>query len=242
MAEQGAGLIGGDIVRSRSDEEKLRFLTKLSERCDGHIHVGVKMWEIGRDVGLSDEETNEICLLLEEEGLIDHRNFGGWIELTEAGARRTRGETVEPDGFRVEVFVSCAEPEKEIAQRLVESLESEGLRCWFYASRDLSRAWGEPLIEEINRALVDSRCFLCLISRSYLERRWPMHELTTALSLEVQRKSPRVIPLVVYPEETKELQRTRDLSVLLSSKLFLEWHDSPDEIVQAIRSTLQENI
>jgi hypothetical protein len=62
-----------------------------------------------------------------------------------------------------DVFVSYAREDSEVAQRLVETLEHSGVRCWL---DKISLQPGEPWIPQIRDAIDRSRSFVVVVSGS----------------------------------------------------------------------------
>ena len=73
------------------------------------------------------------------------------------------------------MFVSYAGEDRELVVRpLVDALSQFGLRVWW---DQFELTVGDSLLRTINRGLVSSRYGVVIVSRAFLEKRWPEYEL-----------------------------------------------------------------
>lgn len=118
------------------------------------------------------------------------------------------------------VFLSYAREDLEVAQRLRDALDAEGIDVWF-DQEDLS--WGDRWKDKIARSIRDCQLFLPLVSRSSLvQRRRGVHAEWNLAIEEAQRASPTsrfLIPLLLdgispeHPEIPPELQEAQGRAI-----------------------------
>lgn len=85
------------IIKKKSD--RFRFLLKLYEETNGAKHAMVPMFELGSELGLSRDETENIVDYLIGEGLAKHRALGGILGIEHQGV--------------IEIEKALSAPEKE---------------------------------------------------------------------------------------------------------------------------------
>lgn len=83
------------LIKKQTD--RFRFLNSLYERSNGNCRAVLDMYVIGRDIGLSKDETGIVMQYLHGEGLAAPRTLGGGIAITHSGI--------------LEVERACATPE-----------------------------------------------------------------------------------------------------------------------------------
>jgi len=81
-----------------------------------------------------------------------------------------------------DVFISYASEDKQdVARPLAHLLDRDGLRVWF---DEFELRVGDSLTETIARGLTQSRYGVAIISRAFIEKKWPRNELNALFSLE----------------------------------------------------------
>jgi hypothetical protein len=95
--------------------------------------------------------------------------------------------------FTYDVFISYSTQDRPwVRQELLPRLEAQGLRaCIDY--RDF--AVGAPIITEIERALLNSRKTLLVLSPAYMQSTWAEFENLVLQTLDPSNQSQRLIPL-----------------------------------------------
>ena len=77
-------------------EQRLRLLRRLYEHTGGDTAAMISMWAIGRELGLSEEETRRVVQYLVDENLAKYRAIGGWIGITHRGVKEVEATLQEP--------------------------------------------------------------------------------------------------------------------------------------------------
>lgn len=81
-----------------------------------------------------------------------------------------------------DVFISHASEDKEsVARPLADLLRQAGLKVWL-DRQELKL--GDSLREKIDRGLAESRFGIVILSKRFLEKRWPNRELSALVALE----------------------------------------------------------
>ncbi len=95
--------------------------------------------------------------------------------------------------FTYDIFISYSSQDRPwVRQELLPRLEAQGLRaCIDY--RDF--AVGAPIITEIERALLNSRKTLLVLSPAYMQSTWAEFENLVLQTLDPSNQSPRLVPL-----------------------------------------------
>ncbi|MEM5406018.1 hypothetical protein [Paraburkholderia unamae] len=73
------------------------FLNQLYVKGNGSNAALLDMWQIGNELGLSRDETENTVGFLVGEGLAAHRAIGGGIAITHAGVLRAEQATSKPE-------------------------------------------------------------------------------------------------------------------------------------------------
>lgn len=116
---------------------------------------------------------------------------------------------------------------------LTEAMKCLGITVWI----DLERAgWGDDIVGEVSDGMADATYVLAIITRSFVEKGWPIRELNSAISLEITKKETKVLP--VFAGSDKEIEALRDEFPLIHGQLFRRWEDNPDEIAKAVKELL----
>ena len=78
-------------------KKRFRFIHRIYEESGGNRYNNFSMWEIGKELGLTHEETDSICQYLEGEGLIECVEFGGLISIKHEGIIEVEKALTEPE-------------------------------------------------------------------------------------------------------------------------------------------------
>lgn len=138
------------------------------------------------------------------------------------------------DNAMRDVFICHASEDKaNVVHPLKNRLDGSGITYWI--DEDEIK-WGDNIIGEINYGLSISRYVLVVLSESFLRKKWPQVELNSALTVETSTGNVRILPLI-YGDENLIFSRLP----LLSGKLFLNWGDGIDRIVEHLNTRLKTN-
>jgi hypothetical protein len=77
--------------------DRFRFLNRMYEISDGSEMKDISMWELGKELGLSREETENVADYLKGEELIKFTAMGGWISITHYGIIEVEEAINNPD-------------------------------------------------------------------------------------------------------------------------------------------------
>lgn len=123
-----------------------------------------------------------------------------------------------------EIFISHAGEDKEaIARPIFAACERLGLKAFLDEEHI---AWGQPFTAKINTALGAARTVLAIVSPTSVNKDWPVVEVNTALTLEVQREKTVLVLLVGKPDLTK--------LPLLRSKDYLVWDGNAESVAREL--------
>lgn len=130
-----------------------------------------------------------------------------------------------------DVFVSYSSKDKTVADFIVASLESAGVRCW-YAPRDIRPGgdWAKEIVAAINEASV----FLLIFSSNANSSQRVLDELNLAISREA----------VILPFRIENLDPVGAMQLHLSTRHWLDafdpsWQEYTDKLVKAISAVLE---
>jgi hypothetical protein len=142
----------------------------------------------------------------------------------------------EIEHTQVDVFLCHASEDKSsVVEPIADALTSEGVRFFLDAKEIL---WGDSVTNVINRALVQARFVLVVISPQSLDKRWPTKEMNAALAREISTGSTSVLPLLVAPTAAQRQELWTRLA-LQGDKRYLEWNGDPTTVVNEIVALLR---
>jgi retron-type reverse transcriptase len=140
------------------------------------------------------------------------------------------------DAEERDVFLCHASEDKDtVVNPLADALTTAGI-SYFLDSKEI--LWGDSVTNVINRALVQARFVLVVISERSLAKHWPQKEMNAALAREISEGKTRVLPLIVG-RDGEERKRLWQLLALQGDKKYLEWGDDPNPIVAELRRLLE---
>ena len=93
------------------------------------------------------------------------------------------------------IFVSYSTKDTDLANEIVNYLESNGFPCWI-APRDITS--GMDYTDLLNSALTNCHTLLLIVSSHSAKSQWVKKEVTTAVSL-----NKNIIPFLISPTEIK---------------------------------------
>jgi hypothetical protein len=148
----------------------------------------------------------------------------------EEDERPSPAEVVTPDKHDYDAFISYSHRNQEwVRGWLLPQLEETGVRV-FIDFRDFEP--GAPLLTEMERAVLESRKMLLVLTPDYLASEWAEFENILASTLDPAARRRRVIPLLLKPCE---------LPLRIRTLTYLDFTGSEDEfqfqrLLAAIRS------
>jgi len=123
------------------------------------------------------------------------------------------------------VFICHASRDKAVVRRIAAELERYGVRVWL-DERELRV--GDSLRERIEKGLADSDHVIVVLSRAALKRPWVKKEINAAFSLETDRQTNIILPLLIDPCE---------VPLLLRDKLYADFREDFDIGMQQLLQT-----
>jgi len=126
-----------------------------------------------------------------------------------------------------DVFVSYSNKDKPVADAVVASLESKGIRCWF-APRDVTpgTSWGQAIV----RAIEASRIMVIILSTNSNQSRQVVREVERAVAVDV----------IIIPFRIENITPTGAMSYFLSSEHWLDALTPPlEKHIEKLGSTIQ---
>jgi hypothetical protein len=81
----------------RRNENRYRFLRGMYDATGGSSAAFVNMWELGGELGLSREDTNDAESYLQDEGLVKAMTLGGGISITHRGIQEVESSIQRPN-------------------------------------------------------------------------------------------------------------------------------------------------
>jgi hypothetical protein len=130
-----------------------------------------------------------------------------------------------------DAFISHAREDKaRVVQPLFEELQRRNYRIW-YDVYELKL--GDSLRESIERGLTRSRYGIVVLSKAFLQKRWPKSELD---GLVARESSGRKVILPIWHEVTEEEVLAR--SPLLAGRLAIDSREGTQALADAIAEVL----
>jgi hypothetical protein len=78
-------------------KNRFQFLRLLYDKSGGNRRNVFIMWEIGKELGLSRDETESVTQYLHGENLLEHKTMGGGIVITHLGVREVEDALSHPE-------------------------------------------------------------------------------------------------------------------------------------------------
>ena len=143
--------------------------------------------------------------------------LGGELEVmlqefveTTVELNRERGST-KIGNYVFDVAISCAGQDAEHADALYKAMKTQGLEVFYF--RDSSRmeqVWGEDLYRYFFK-IYNSQALYCmvLISKNYVSKKWPLHELTAAQARELDSGEAYILPVRIDDSQVPGMPSTK---------------------------------
>ncbi len=77
--------------------QRFLFMNRLHEKTNGNQYAAVNMWEIGQELGLTQDQTELAVQYLEGEKLLEFGGWGGYVSITHYGVRQVEEALSKPD-------------------------------------------------------------------------------------------------------------------------------------------------
>lgn len=139
------------------------------------------------------------------------------------------------DAEERDVFLCHASEDKDlVVNPIAAALDAAGISYFLDAKEIL---WGDSVTNVINRALVQAKFVLVVISQRSLEKHWPQKEMNAALAREITDGTTRVLPLLVASDDAGRDALWRRLA-LQGDKRYLPWKNDAAEVVKALQDVL----
>ncbi|XP_059066932.1 uncharacterized protein LOC131030144 isoform X1 [Cryptomeria japonica] len=145
--------------------------------------------------------------------------------------KRTRSD----HGQKFEVFLSHSGKQKNFVRQLYRDLTNQGLLCFFDEDRE-SLPLGEDFPSRIFEAAETCRLAVLLLSKEFLQSRWPMLELSTLVKVTDKNPNFKIVPVffMITPEALKQITADNEnwKEFGISEATRVEWHDALKKIRQ----------
>ncbi len=124
-----------------------------------------------------------------------------------------------------DVFISHASEDKDaIARPIMAACQRAGIRAFL---DEAHIGFGQNFTGRINVALGAARTVLVIVSSHSVSKEWPLAEINTALTMEVDRQK-RVVPVMVGRPDLSRLP-------LLRTKRWVVWRGEAEAVIDALR-------
>lgn len=110
--------------------------------------------------------------------------------------------------YKYDFGLSFAGEDRASAKKLAEILKSEGVRV-FYDHDEEADMWGRDLYQKFQQIYgLECRFFIPFVSKNYLAKRWPMHELKQAQARDFKSDTEYILPLRLDDSELPGINET----------------------------------
>lgn len=139
-----------------------------------------------------------------------------------------------------DVFISHSSEDKDtIVRELATQLDNLGVKVWY---DEFSLKIGDSLTQKIDQGLIDSNYGIVIISKAFLNKKWPDYEYRSLLSKESNFKK---VILPIWHDITQE--EVKSFSLYIADKFALDTKkNSIEEIIkkllEVIRPDIYENL
>lgn len=132
------------------------------------------------------------------------------------------------------VFICHASEDKtSVIEPLTQAFRRAGIRYWIDSE---NIKWGDSVSKIIGEGIRRSQFAILVLSKSFLQKRWPDRELNATLSLETGSGKMKTLPLLVGTKAERD-----DILAeypLLSDKRYMVWENDPSPIVREYTAVL----
>jgi hypothetical protein len=131
---------------------------------------------------------------------------------------------------KYDAFFSYATEETQLAHEIVGGLRSRGLKIWY---APLNLKIGDMLLDSIERAIVESRASILLISKAYLCKGWTNYEMDILVRHQLEKKI-KILP--IWHGVSKEEVETRHvgLSGIYAIQSNVEFYSLINQLVEVL--------
>ena len=164
------------------------------------LQNGTSLWLIAEDGSIKKELELELdCAACSSLVKVENNRYVvladlGLYEVEVDLKKLSEKAIVRMAGSARRVFLSHASDDKDaVVQPFYKECERRGISAWLDAAEI---RWGDSLSVRIEQGIAKSDVVLLFLSRNFLKKPWPLKELETALSLEVNGRKA-VLPLVL---------------------------------------------
>lgn len=143
--------------------------------------------------------------------------------------------------YEYDLFICYSRADKsDYIDPLIKALEACGINIWL---DDSQIAWGDSIIEEIERGMRTSKYVLLCLSKNFLERSWPNRERSATLAYQFTSGVKRLLPLILDSKE-KVLEQYSFLSDLACKEHdgSGNWYDIASEVSQLLLGRDESNL
>jgi hypothetical protein len=113
-----------DKIRERQRKQR-QFLFHLYETVDGQQRKVVNMWDLGDELGFSEDETRQVVAYLRGEYLLERLYQGGGISISHAGIAKVQNSYEEPETNGAVGYKNGLEAELRAVKLTLEELKGE---------------------------------------------------------------------------------------------------------------------
>ncbi len=141
---------------------------------------------------------------------------------------------ITQDSREYDVFISYAREDQDYAEKLASSIQALDLTVWIDKE---SMAWGSSQIQAMDDGIRNSRFSIIVLSPSYFEKYWTIHEYRSML-IKAQNQHDLILPIFhhVTADQVKEYNlELADRHALNTSIYTVD--DIANELYQLIHST-----
>lgn len=177
---------------------------------------------------------NDILRSVHGGGLDTRDRTQGLVAPAPSPAPTTPASTPAATTFDFDVFVSHASDDTvSFVDTLVQNLRGEGLRVWYDHDEIVI---GDSFTDKINDGLARSRYIVLVCSAHFIDKGWTNAELRAALTLQINQRRKRILPLLYGV--TYDLVSER--YPLLADRSFASTAEGPIAVASRIRDAVRK--
>ncbi len=141
------------------------------------------------------------------------------------------GKTWKPlfDVEKMKTFISHSSKDKEFVLKLADSLKANGIEVWY---DEYSINLGDNILEKIQDGLESSSAIIPVLSGNYIESKWAMQELSFASARALNKKSIRIVPVLI---------EDCDIPIFLRDRLYADFRQGFDRPFESVLRSLLED-
>ncbi len=162
--------------------------------------------------------------------VVDHQNGRNYSEPKEVLMNIQEDETEMKDAF----ICHASEDKQYFVEPFIRELDKNGITYWY---DNAQIKWGDSIVKKVNEGLAKSRFVIVVLSNRSMEKRWPNHELESALNIELSDDIVKVLPLVLGNDN--DVKQVLKKYPILYSKLYLKYNEGNfDEIIRELKERI----